>query len=293
VSPYVITRCAFLTQKERDDETSLDYFLARYYSSSHGRFTSPDEFSGGPDELFDFADAAAENPTFYADLENPQSLNKYQYCYNNPLAYIDPDGHCPDCDERQRRIATGVGIGAAVGAVVGGIVGGAGGATAGGTVGVVGGPPGVVIGVVAGGGGGGTLGSLKGAAVGGLIGGFLGAAYNYVVGPSSPSQTSTPPSQPTAQPQTTTPNTKAQPQPPPPPVKAEHTKGKRPSTKPKHDIGKARKKKERDFTGNRIPRKPNHDHLGPWPPKPAKPGEPSRPNPCPTCKPKWPRIEPK
>jgi RHS repeat-associated protein len=82
---------------ERDDETGLDYAQARYYSSALGRFTSPDEFSGGPDELFDFVDDAADNPTFYADLTNPQSLNKYQYTYNNPLNMVDPDGHCPDC----------------------------------------------------------------------------------------------------------------------------------------------------------------------------------------------------
>src|ERR1700744_1499403 len=41
------------TQKERDNETGLDYFEARYYSSIHGRFTSPDEFVGGPDELYE------------------------------------------------------------------------------------------------------------------------------------------------------------------------------------------------------------------------------------------------
>jgi RHS repeat-associated protein len=87
----------FLGSKERDNETGLDYFLARYYSSAQGRFISPDEFTGGPDELFVFADAASANPTFYADLTNPQSLNKYQYTYNNPLRYTDPDGHCPEC----------------------------------------------------------------------------------------------------------------------------------------------------------------------------------------------------
>ncbi len=79
------------TQKERDNETGLDYFLARYYSSTQGRFTSPDEFSGGPTELFE--DVDPHDPLFYADILNPQSLNKYQYCLSNPLRYVDPDGH--------------------------------------------------------------------------------------------------------------------------------------------------------------------------------------------------------
>jgi RHS repeat-associated protein len=60
------------TQKERDVETGLDYFLARYYSSTQGRFTGVD--LAGP------------------DLANPQTLNKYQYCLNNPLRYIDRNG---------------------------------------------------------------------------------------------------------------------------------------------------------------------------------------------------------
>ncbi len=80
--------------KERDAETGLDFFEARYFSSIQGRFTSPDEFTGGPVELFTLT--ASANPTFYSDLTHPQSLNKYQYCYNNPLRYIDSDGHEPE-----------------------------------------------------------------------------------------------------------------------------------------------------------------------------------------------------
>jgi RHS repeat-associated protein len=79
------------TSKERDSETGLDYFGARYFSSVQGRFTSPDEFTGGPTELF--AEVAAHNPTFYADIFDPQSLNKYTYCLNNPFKFVDPDGH--------------------------------------------------------------------------------------------------------------------------------------------------------------------------------------------------------
>lgn len=81
------------TSKERDEETGLDYFEARYYSSKFGRFTTSDEFLGGPEELIEFDGMMGHNPSFYAELAEPQSLNKYQYCLNNPLRYIDQDGH--------------------------------------------------------------------------------------------------------------------------------------------------------------------------------------------------------
>jgi RHS repeat-associated protein len=82
------------TSKERDNETGLDYFLARYHSSTQGRFTSPDEFRGGPDELYILGSGDQEKQALpYADITNPQSLNKYTYCYNNPLCFTDPDGH--------------------------------------------------------------------------------------------------------------------------------------------------------------------------------------------------------
>jgi RHS repeat-associated protein len=71
------SRC---TGKERDSESGNDYFGARYYSSSMGRWMSPD-WSEDPD------------PTPYADLKNPQTLNLYEYVENNPLRSVDPDGH--------------------------------------------------------------------------------------------------------------------------------------------------------------------------------------------------------
>lgn len=62
------------TQKERDIEIGVDYFDARYYSSTQGRFTSSDEF---------WKDS---------QIGDPQSWNKYAYVRNNPLKYIDPTG---------------------------------------------------------------------------------------------------------------------------------------------------------------------------------------------------------
>ena len=81
------------TGKERDPESGLDYFGARYYSSALGRFLQPDEFAGGPVDAFSSDDPAPSGPLPYADIVNPQSLNKYSYVYNNPLRYTDPNGH--------------------------------------------------------------------------------------------------------------------------------------------------------------------------------------------------------
>jgi RHS repeat-associated protein len=60
------------TGKERDTETQLDYFGARYYSNALGRFISTDP-----------------GPYIRSD---PQTWNRYAYTRNNPHKYIDPDG---------------------------------------------------------------------------------------------------------------------------------------------------------------------------------------------------------
>jgi RHS repeat-associated protein len=69
------------TGKERDAESGNDYFGARYYASSMGRWLSPDW-------------SAKVMPVPYAKLDNPQSLNLYAYVGNNPMIRIDADGHC-------------------------------------------------------------------------------------------------------------------------------------------------------------------------------------------------------
>jgi RHS repeat-associated protein len=63
------------TSKERDNETGLDYFGARYYGSTQGRFTSVDPVKVTTARILD-----------------PQRFNLYAYVRNNPLKFIDPKG---------------------------------------------------------------------------------------------------------------------------------------------------------------------------------------------------------
>jgi RHS repeat-associated protein len=84
------------TGKERDQETGLDYFIARYYSGAQGRFTSPDEFPGGIVDPITGQQVGQPGPLPYADITDPQTVNKYAYVRNNPLRYVDPDGHALD-----------------------------------------------------------------------------------------------------------------------------------------------------------------------------------------------------
>ncbi len=68
------------TGKERDSESNLDNFGARYYASTTGRFMSPD-----------WALKPVSVP--YASFGDPQTLNLYTYVQNSPLNRIDADGH--------------------------------------------------------------------------------------------------------------------------------------------------------------------------------------------------------
>jgi RHS repeat-associated protein len=63
------------TSKERDLETGLDYFEARYFAATQGRFTSPD-------------------PSYFQLMMaiDPQRFNLYAYGRNNPLKFVDPNG---------------------------------------------------------------------------------------------------------------------------------------------------------------------------------------------------------
>lgn len=73
--------------KEKDKETGLHYFGARYMEAKIGRFISPDPagpvvpMTGKINEIV---------------LLNPQRLNQYAYGLNNPYRYVDPDGRWPE-----------------------------------------------------------------------------------------------------------------------------------------------------------------------------------------------------
>jgi RHS repeat-associated protein len=63
------------TGKERDAETELHYFGARYYRNVWGRFTSVDP-------LMDLEQ----------NVVDPQGWNRYSYVGNRPTRIVDPDG---------------------------------------------------------------------------------------------------------------------------------------------------------------------------------------------------------
>ena len=59
---------------EQYDSITGEYYLrARYYDPAIGRFMNEDTYKG--------------------QIENPQSMNLYAYCVNNPVINTDPSGH--------------------------------------------------------------------------------------------------------------------------------------------------------------------------------------------------------
>ena len=155
-----------------DVETQLYWVSSRYYSPELCRWISPDSIE-------------------YLD---PQSINLYAYCGNDPINYADPSGHAP---EWLQGLAIGLaivgavlvigavtvltcGVGTLAGTMAGAVIyGAAQGIAIGAAVGVVGGgivggiasdwsAEGILIGM--------GIGLGAGAIVGGVIGGFAGAS---------------------------------------------------------------------------------------------------------------------
>ncbi len=63
------------TTYDRSDMTGLDYAVNRFYSAQQGRFTQVDPIGMSA-----------------VSLSNPQTLNMYAYCGNDPINHTDPDG---------------------------------------------------------------------------------------------------------------------------------------------------------------------------------------------------------
>lgn len=126
------------TGQEDDNEIGLYNFRARLYDPELGRFISAD--------------------TIVPEPGNLQSLNRYSYCYNNPLIYIDPSGHWG-----------WEAVFAAV--IIGAIIGGATAAAAGNNI-FVGAFTGALTGGLT------VVGGVAGAAAGGALSGVINAHAN-------------------------------------------------------------------------------------------------------------------
>jgi RHS repeat-associated protein len=145
------------TGKMLDDETGLIYFGARYYDPSLGRFITPD--------------------TIIPETLNPQAFNRYSYANNNPVNFIDNDGHFAWF------------VAAIIGAVIGGAAGGISAYQSGGSV-LAGIAVGALGGAVMGGTGAwigglvqaGTIGLGAGSAAMAGIGAATGAASSGILG---------------------------------------------------------------------------------------------------------------
>ena len=88
------------TSYDRSYSTGLDYAINRHYDPQQGRFTQVDPIGMKS-----------------VDLKNPQTLNLYAYCANDPINHTDPDGL--SFFSFFKRLFTGIGkVFSAVGAAV-------------------------------------------------------------------------------------------------------------------------------------------------------------------------------
>jgi RHS repeat-associated protein len=83
------------TGQAEHSSIGLYYYNARWYDAYLNRWIQPD--------------------TIVPQPENPQSLNRFSYVYNNPLKYSDPTGHCPSNEipcppEREQDITSWPGL---------------------------------------------------------------------------------------------------------------------------------------------------------------------------------------
>jgi RHS repeat-associated protein len=96
------TTTAYGFTGERTDNNGLIYLRARYYNPTVGRFTTMDTWGG--------------------DINQPATINKYNYALSNPQLYTDPSGHNPLVALLLPSLI-GAGAGFATGVLAGGIFG--------------------------------------------------------------------------------------------------------------------------------------------------------------------------
>jgi RHS repeat-associated protein len=78
------------TGYQKDEESGLEYSVARYYNASHGRYTSVDPLTPS------------------ATIKDPQTFNRYSYVTNSPYKFTDPLGLMPyDADNGWDHVASG------------------------------------------------------------------------------------------------------------------------------------------------------------------------------------------